>query len=100
LHRRRRTKPTRTSAKTLFILHQTVTSYEACFCGFYAVDHRAAAGGPDEASTEFYKGPSTIARFFFDAADGRAPDHHAHSRRSACKLDSLAEVITFGVHGR
>jgi CDP-diacylglycerol--serine O-phosphatidyltransferase len=80
--------------KTFFILPNLFT-LSSVFCGFFAIATiaRGAAGIGD-----FYQAAIAICfGFFFDMADGRVARLTKTQSSLGLELDSLADVITFGV---
>lgn len=79
--------------KALFILPNAFT-VSSIFCGFYSIMRSSSAGGPQA----FYE--AAIALFFaafFDAFDGRVARLTRTQSDFGVQIDSLADVISFGV---
>ena len=79
--------------KALFILPNAFT-LASIFCGFYSVQQSTSGGGPQA----FYD--AAIALFFaafFDAFDGRVARLTRTQSDFGAQIDSLADVISFGV---
>ncbi|MBN4077471.1 CDP-diacylglycerol--serine O-phosphatidyltransferase [Sulfobacillus acidophilus] len=79
--------------KALFILPNAFT-LASVFCGFYAILHALSQNGPQA----LYQ--SSIAIFFagfFDMFDGRVARLTKTQSEFGMQLDSLADVISFGV---
>lgn len=96
LLRRRRPKryrPPFDLRKALFILPNAFT-LSSIFCGFYSIMKSTSGGGPES----FYQ--AAIALFFaafFDAFDGRVARLTRTQSDFGVQIDSLADVISFGV---
>lgn len=79
--------------KSLFILPNLFT-LSSVFCGFYAI--RLCAGTPS--GDEFYRAAMLIIfAMFFDTIDGRVARLTRTQSAFGLQLDSLADVISFGV---
>lgn len=80
--------------KTLFVLPNAIT-LGAVFCGFNSIRISASAGaGPDE----FYTAAILlILSMFFDLMDGRVARMTKTQSAFGLQMDSLADVISFGV---
>lgn len=79
--------------KSLFILPNLFT-LSSVFCGFYAI--RLCAGTPSD--DEFYRAAMLIIfAMFFDTIDGRVARLTRTQSAFGLQLDSLADVISFGV---
>lgn len=79
--------------KALFILPNAFT-LSSIFCGFYSIMKSTSGGGPES----FYQ--AAIALFFaafFDAFDGRVARLTRTQSDFGVQIDSLADVISFGV---
>jgi CDP-diacylglycerol--serine O-phosphatidyltransferase len=79
--------------KALFILPNAFT-LSSIFCGFYSIMKSSSGGGPPA----FYQ--AAIALFFaafFDAFDGRVARLTRTQSDFGVQIDSLADVISFGV---
>src|ERR1700751_5748242 len=82
--------------KTFFILPNLFT-LSSVFCGFFAII-TVAAGGPRASSEQLYQAAIAICfGYFFDLADGRVARLTKTQSDLGRELDSLADVITFGV---
>ena len=96
MHRRRRDRRFRLKLdlrKALFVLPNLFT-VSSIFCGFYAMVLVSGDPGPGE----LYR--ATLAVFFgafFDGADGRVARLTRTQSEFGMQMDSLADVITFGV---
>lgn len=94
--RRRRSGRPRASfdlRKALFILPNAFT-VSSIFCGFYSIMKSTSGGGPEA----FYQ--AALALFFaafFDAFDGRVARLTRTQSDFGVQIDSLADVISFGV---
>jgi len=79
--------------KSLFILPNLFT-LSSVFCGFYAI--RLCAGTPSD--DEFYRAAMLIIfAMFFDTIDGRVARLTRTQSAFGLQLDSLADVISFGM---
>lgn len=79
--------------KTLFVLPNLFTVTSLC-CGFYAI--AVCLGQPT--GTEFYRAAlAIIVGMFCDAIDGRVARLTRTQSSFGMQMDSLADVITFGV---
>jgi CDP-diacylglycerol--serine O-phosphatidyltransferase len=79
--------------KLMFVLPNLFT-VSSIFCGFYAISLCSGAAGPNELYT------AAIAIFFamfFDGFDGRVARLTKTQSEFGVELDSLADVISFGV---
>lgn len=79
--------------QAMFVLPNLFTS-SSIFCGFYAIVLSSSSPGP----TQLYQ--ATLAIFFaifFDMADGRVARLTRTQSAFGVQLDSLADVISFGV---
>ena len=94
LRRRRRRIPLALNArKAMFVLPNLFT-LSSVFFGFYAINHVIGSPGPDD----FYKaGLAVFFGLFFDMADGRVARMTKTQSDFGVQLDSLADLITFGV---
>jgi CDP-diacylglycerol---serine O-phosphatidyltransferase len=97
LFRRRRksdrARPPFDLRKALFILPNAFT-LASIFCGFFSIMRSSSGGGPEA----FYQ--AAIALFFaafFDAFDGRVARLTRTQSDFGVQIDSLADVISFGV---
>ncbi len=80
--------------KTLFLLPNLIT-LSSIFCGFYALVVVAAAG---DREGEYYKAALLIVfAMFFDILDGRVARATKTQSAFGLQIDSLADVISFGV---
>src|SRR5438128_7427362 len=79
--------------KTFFILPNLFT-LSSVFCGFFAITQCAGKADMDG----LYQAAIAISfGFFFDLADGRVARLTKTQSSLGLQLDSLADVITFGV---
>ncbi len=79
--------------KTLFLLPNLIT-LSAIFCGFDSIRIAAAATTPDE----FYRAAVLLVfSMVFDALDGRVARMTKTQSAFGLQIDSLADVISFGV---
>lgn len=97
LFRRRRERADRPRTfdlrKALFILPNAFT-VSSIFCGFYSIVLSTSGGGPDV----FYQaGIALFFAAFFDAFDGRVARLTRTQSDFGVQIDSLADVISFGV---
>src|SRR5262249_24381458 len=79
--------------KALFILPNAFT-VSSIFCGFFSIMKSTSGGGPEA----FYQ--ASVALFFaafFDAFDGRVARLTRSQSDFGVQIDSLADVISFGV---
>jgi CDP-diacylglycerol--serine O-phosphatidyltransferase len=79
--------------KALFILPNAFT-LSSIFCGFFSIMRSTSSGGPEA----FYQ--AAVALFFaafFDAFDGRVARLTRTQSDFGVQIDSLADVISFGV---
>jgi CDP-diacylglycerol---serine O-phosphatidyltransferase len=91
--RRRSDRPPFNLRKALFILPNAFT-ISSIFCGFYAILKATSDGGPHA----FYQaGVALIFAAFFDAFDGRVARMTRTQSDFGVQIDSLADVISFGV---
>ncbi len=91
--RRRRMRPAFNLKKAMFVLPNLFT-LSSIFCGFYAILLASGDPGPQQ----FYQ--ATLAVFFglfFDMADGRVARLTKTQSDFGVQLDSLADMVTFGV---
>lgn len=80
--------------KTLFILPNLFT-LSSIFCGFYAIVLSGAAGADEE---QFYRAALLIVfAMFFDTIDGRVARLTRTQSAFGVQIDSLADVVSFGV---
>lgn len=84
--------------KTLFILPNLFT-LSSIFCGFYAIVACTTANGSGETSGEdFYRAALLIVfAMFFDVIDGRVARLTKTQSAFGVQIDSLADVVSFGV---
>src|SRR5690349_9902668 len=84
--------------KTFFILPNLFT-LASVFCGFFSITLSAGADSSDSHSVfSLYEAALAIcAGFFFDTFDGRIARLTKTQSVLGLQLDSLADVITFGV---
>ncbi len=81
-------------SKTLFILPNLFT-LSSVLCGFYAI---LTCGDPAATSEDFYRASLLIIfAMFFDTIDGRVARLTKTQSAIGVQLDSLADVISFGV---
>jgi CDP-diacylglycerol--serine O-phosphatidyltransferase len=97
LFRRRRERADRPRTfdlrKALFILPNAFT-VSSIFCGFYSIILSTSDGGPEA----FYQaGIALFFAAFFDAFDGRVARLTRTQSDFGVQIDSLADVISFGV---
>lgn len=79
--------------KTLFLLPNMIT-LSSIFCGFDSIRISASAQGPDD----FYKASLLLVyALFFDMLDGRVARLTKTQSAFGLQIDSLADVISFGV---
>jgi CDP-diacylglycerol--serine O-phosphatidyltransferase len=94
--RRRADRPRRPSfqlKKALFILPNAFT-VSSIFCGFYAIVRATS----DEGQAAFYQaGLALFFASFFDAFDGRVARLTRTQSDFGVQIDSLADVVSFGV---
>src|SRR5579871_6706780 len=81
--------------KTFFILPNLFT-LSSVFCGFFAIA-TIATGGRTEMDSLYQAAIAICFGFFFDLADGRVARLTKTQSALSLQLDSLADVITFGV---
>jgi len=80
--------------KTLFLLPNLIT-LSSIFCGFYAILIAAVANGSED---EYYKAALLIVfAMFFDTLDGRVARMTKTQSAFGLQIDSLADVVSFGV---
>src|SRR5512147_3026339 len=80
--------------KTLFLLPNLIT-LSSIFCGFDAIRVAAAANGGED---EYYRAALLIVfAMFFDTLDGRVARMTKTQSAFGLQIDSLADVISFGV---
>ena len=80
--------------KSLFILPNLFT-LSSVLCGFYAI---LIASAPDAAQDDFYRAALLIIfAMFFDTIDGRVARLTKTQSAIGVQLDSLADVVSFGV---
>jgi CDP-diacylglycerol--serine O-phosphatidyltransferase len=84
--------------KTLFILPNLFT-LSSIFCGFYSIVLCTTADGRGETSAElFYRSALLIVfAMFFDTIDGRVARLTKTQSAFGVQIDSLADVVSFGV---
>lgn len=83
--------------KTYFILPNLFT-LSGLFCGFYAISVCAGLSDEGAGSDALYKASLAIMLgLFFDAADGRIARLTRTQSELGLHLDSLSDVVTFGV---
>lgn len=83
-------------SKTLFVLPNAITS-AAIFCGFNAIRIVASTSG-EQSSADFYRAAVLlIFSMFFDLMDGRVARLTKTQSAFGLQLDSLADIISFGV---
>jgi CDP-diacylglycerol--serine O-phosphatidyltransferase len=81
-------------SKSLFILPNLFT-LSSVLCGFYAI---LVASAPEATADEFYRSALLIVfAMFFDTIDGRVARLTKTQSAIGVQLDSLADVISFGV---
>jgi CDP-diacylglycerol--serine O-phosphatidyltransferase len=79
--------------KTLFLLPNMIT-LSSIFCGFVSIRLSASAAGEDD----YYKAALLIVfAMFFDILDGRVARATKTQSAFGLQIDSLADVISFGV---
>ena len=79
--------------KTLFLLPNMIT-LSSIFCGFDSIRHSAEATGDDD----YYRAALLIVyALFFDMLDGRVARLTKTQSAFGLQIDSLADVISFGV---
>ena len=80
--------------RSLFILPNLFT-LSSVLCGFYAV---LVCGGPNATDDDYYRAALLIVfAMFFDTIDGRVARLTKTQSAIGVQLDSLADVISFGV---
>ncbi|MBI2898150.1 MAG: CDP-diacylglycerol--serine O-phosphatidyltransferase [Deltaproteobacteria bacterium] len=80
--------------KTLFILPNLLT-LSSIFCGFYAIVLLASGAPSDD---DFYRASLLIIfAMFFDSLDGRVARMTKTQSAFGVQIDSLADVVSFGV---
>jgi CDP-diacylglycerol---serine O-phosphatidyltransferase len=82
--------------KTLFILPNAIT-LAAVFCGFNSIRIVATAKGPDNADDFYRAALLLIFSMFFDLMDGRVARLTKTQSAFGLQMDSLADIISFGV---
>lgn len=83
--------------KTYFLLPNLFT-LAGLFCGFYAISVCARLGEEGQASDALYTASLAIMLgLFFDAADGRIARLTRTQSELGLHLDSLSDLVTFGV---
>jgi CDP-diacylglycerol--serine O-phosphatidyltransferase len=84
--------------KTLFILPNLITLC-SIFCGFYAIVVCTTSNGSGETSAEDFYGAALLIVFamFFDVLDGRVARMTKTQSAFGVQIDSLADVVSFGV---
>lgn len=83
--------------KTLFILPNLFT-LSSIFCGFDAIRRVAAAGTPDADPGAYYTSALLLVfAMFFDTIDGRVARLTKTQSAFGVQIDSLADVVSFGV---
>lgn len=81
-------------SKSLFILPNLFT-LSSVLCGFYAI---LIASAPDAVADDFYRSALLIIfAMFFDTIDGRVARLTKTQSAIGVQLDSLADVVSFGV---
>lgn len=81
-------------SKSLFILPNLFT-LSSVLCGFYAI---LIASAPEAVATDFYRAALLIIfAMFFDTIDGRVARLTKTQSAIGVQLDSLADVVSFGV---
>src|SRR5437868_5856135 len=81
--------------KTFFILPNLFT-LASVFCGFFAIV-TVAEGGHATAAQLYQAACAICFGFFFDLADGRVARLTKTQSSLGLQLDSLADLVTFGV---
>ena len=80
--------------KSLFLLPNLIT-LSSVFCGFYAI---LLCGGASAGDTDFHRAALLIVyAMFFDTLDGRVARLTKTQSALGVQLDSLADVISFGI---
>ncbi|MEZ4272854.1 MAG: CDP-alcohol phosphatidyltransferase family protein [Myxococcota bacterium] len=93
LPRRRRIATRFNLGRALFVLPNLFT-VSNIFCGFYAIVLICGEPGPEQ----FYRaGLAIFFGFFFDMADGRVARMTRTQSDFGVQLDSLSDMVTFGV---
>ena len=82
--------------KTFFILPDLFT-LSSVFCGFFAIITVASGGEHATVSQLFQAACAICFGFFFDLADGRVARLTKTQSALGLQLDSLADLVTFGV---
>src|ERR1700694_3066999 len=91
---RRRSPPPRTNLRKLMFVLPNLFTVSSIFCGVYSIT--LSAGEPT--GDNFYRAAGAIFfGSFFDAFDGRVARLTRTQTDFGVELDSLADVITFGV---
>ena len=86
--------PPRPRRKGIYILPNLFT-LSSVLCGFYAV---LVCGGPGATQDDYYRAALLIVfAMFFDTIDGRVARLTKTQSAIGVQLDSLADVISFGV---
>src|SRR6185503_14849392 len=80
--------------KTLFILPNLFT-LSSVFCGFFAIT--LCTGGTRSVDALYQAAVAICFAFFFDLADGRVARLTRTQSNLGLQLDSLADVVSFGV---
>ncbi|MEE2785719.1 MAG: CDP-diacylglycerol--serine O-phosphatidyltransferase [Myxococcota bacterium] len=83
-------------SKALFILPNLFT-VSAIFCGFYAAILAASANGAGKAETLYRACIAVLFAMVFDAVDGRVARLTKTQSAFGVQMDSLADVISFGI---
>src|SRR5712692_10371576 len=81
--------------KTFFILPNLFT-LASLFCGFFAIAS-VATGGRTSIAQLYQAALAICFGFFFDLADGRVARLTKTQSSLGLQLDSLADLVTFGV---
>ena len=93
------TNPTRKIdlRKTLFLLPNLIT-LSSIFCGFEAIRISGGAAVPPEGNNDYYSASLMLVfALFFDMLDGRVARLTKTQSAFGLQIDSLADVISFGV---
>ena len=93
------TKPTRKIdlRKTLFLLPNIIT-LSSIFCGFESIRISGAAASPPGGDDDYYRASLMLVfALFFDMLDGRVARLTKTQSAFGLQIDSLADVISFGV---
>ena len=83
-------------SKALFILPNLFT-VSSIFCGFYAAILAASANGSTSADTLYRACIAVLFAMVFDAVDGRVARLTKTQSAFGVQMDSLADVISFGI---